>query len=311
MLGTQGMVSRAGIIPNGATMDRAGSIGRSVYDVTALFSAMAGWDAEDLITFRSMGSFPQSDWSKELQVANLAGRRLGVLREMIWSGPAHAEGRAIFEQALGDLRKGGAVVVDPVLTGIDLKTQSLAGENRTAEYEKFAFINAYLARLGPAAKFKTVEEMIEKVGREKLANSLVAAPALPPPGEEPGLSGSVPDARDVHQAVPGSHGPLRARRAGAALPHDSARTLRRTTQSGSHQPAHIALRRPVGGGAGRLCPGRPADCHPILRPPQRRSDGPENRTRLRTGEPAPAGSRQHATAPRRAFRILALSPSKK
>jgi amidase len=185
MLGTQGMVSRAGIIPNGATMDRAGSIGRSVYDVTALFSAMAGWDAEDLITFRSMGSFPQSDWSKELQVADLAGRRLGVLREMIWGGPAHAEGRAIFEQALGDLRKGGVVVVDPVLTGIDLKTQSLAGENRTAEYEKIAFINAYLTRLGPSAKFKTVEEMIEKVGREKLANSLVAAPALPPPEKSP------------------------------------------------------------------------------------------------------------------------------
>jgi amidase len=110
MLGTQGMVSRAGIIPNGATMDRAGSMGRSVYDVTALFSAMAGWDAEDLITFRSMGRFPQSDWSKELQVADLAGRRLGVLREMIYDGPVHAEGRAIFEQALGDLRKGGAVV---------------------------------------------------------------------------------------------------------------------------------------------------------------------------------------------------------
>jgi Asp-tRNA(Asn)/Glu-tRNA(Gln) amidotransferase A subunit family amidase len=153
--------------------------------VTALFSAMAGWDAEDLITFRSMGSFPQSDWSKELQVADLAGRRLGVLREMMYGGPAHTEGRAIFEQALGDLRKGGAAVVDPVLTGIDLKTQSLAGENRTAEYEKIAFMNAYLARLGPSAKFKTVDEMIEKVGREKLANALVAAPALPPPEKSP------------------------------------------------------------------------------------------------------------------------------
>lgn len=182
-VGTQGMLSRAGIIPRGATQDRAGPMGRSVYDVAAMFSAMAGWDAEDLITFRSMGYFPDDDWSKHLSPGDIKGKRIGVLREMIYTGPAHAEGRAIFDRALEDLRKAGAYVIDPILTGIDLKNETLGEWNRTAEYEKTPFTDAYLARLGPAAKFKSVKEMIEKVGPEKFSRSMVEGLKMPPPDE--------------------------------------------------------------------------------------------------------------------------------
>ena len=184
-VGTQGMVSRAGIIPRGATQDRPGPMGRSVYDIAAMFSVMAGWDAEDLITFRAMDHFPQDDWSKRLSPADIRGKRIGVLREMIYEGPMHEEGRAIFEQALEDMRQAGAYVVDPVLTGLDLKTETLGRWNRTAEYEKIAYTNAYLARLGPAAKFRTVEEMIAKVGADKVSRGMVAALKLPPPDESP------------------------------------------------------------------------------------------------------------------------------
>jgi Asp-tRNA(Asn)/Glu-tRNA(Gln) amidotransferase A subunit family amidase len=117
-VGTQGMVSRAGIIPRGATQDRPGPMARSVYDVAAMFSIMAGWDAEDLITFRSMDRFPEGDWSKQLSADDIKGKRIGVLREMIYEGPAHEEGRAIFERALEDMHAAGAYVIDPVLTGI-------------------------------------------------------------------------------------------------------------------------------------------------------------------------------------------------
>ena len=182
---TQGMVSRAGIIPRGATQDRPGPMGRSVYDIAAMFSVMAGWDAEDLITFRAMSHFPKDDWSRRLSPTDIQGKRIGVLREMIYEGPMHEEGRAIFEQALEDMRQAGAYVVDPVLTGLDLKSATLGRWNRTAEYEKIAYTNAYLARLGPAAKFRTVEEMIEKVGADKVSRSMVAALKLPPPDESP------------------------------------------------------------------------------------------------------------------------------
>ena len=180
---TQGMVSRAGIIPRGATQDRAGAMTRSVYDATAMFSVIAGWDAEDLITFRAMGHFPEGDWSKQLSATDIQGKRIGVLREMIYDGPAHQPGRAIFERALEDLRKAGAYVIDPVLTGIDLKRETLGELNRTAEYEKTPYTDAYLARLGSAAKFKSVKEMIETVGPDKFSRGMVTGLEMPPPDE--------------------------------------------------------------------------------------------------------------------------------
>jgi Asp-tRNA(Asn)/Glu-tRNA(Gln) amidotransferase A subunit family amidase len=186
LVGTQGMISRAGIIPRGATQDRPGPMGRSVHDVATLFSVIAGWDAEDFVTFDAMGHFPQSDWARELNGATLAGKRIGVLREMIPTGPEFAEGLAIFERAVADLRAAGAYVVDPILTGNPtIAIDTGQGRGRTAEYEKFAFTNAYLARLGAAAKFKTVEEMIAKVGPEKFGSSMITAAKLPPPDKSP------------------------------------------------------------------------------------------------------------------------------
>ncbi len=186
MVGSYGMVSRAGIVPRGATQDRPGPMARSVYDVAALFSVIAGWDAEDFTTFSPMGHFPQSDWSQELRSASLKGKRLGVLREMIPAGPEFAEGRAVFEQALADLRAAGAYVVDPILTGNpDIARDTSQGRGRTAEYEKFAFTDAYLARLGAAAPFKSTADMIAKVGKDKFSASMLTAAELPAPDRSP------------------------------------------------------------------------------------------------------------------------------
>lgn len=184
LVGTYGMVSRAGIVPRGATQDRPGPMGRSVYDVATLFSVISGWDAEDFTTFNPIGHFPDGNWAEKLKTTDLKGKRIGVLREMIPVGAPYEEGRAIFEQALEDLRKAGAMIVDPLLTGspsIGLDTGQTRG--RTAEYEKFGFTNAYLARLGSAAKYKTVEEMMAAVPAEKFGSSMLTAAKLPAPDE--------------------------------------------------------------------------------------------------------------------------------
>jgi Asp-tRNA(Asn)/Glu-tRNA(Gln) amidotransferase A subunit family amidase len=82
------------------------------------------------------------------------------------------------------MRKAGAFIVDPIMTGSPNIAQDTGqARGRTAEYEKFGFTNAYLARLGSAAKYKTVEEMMEKVGVEKFGNSMQVAANLPPPDE--------------------------------------------------------------------------------------------------------------------------------
>jgi Asp-tRNA(Asn)/Glu-tRNA(Gln) amidotransferase A subunit family amidase len=179
MVATQGLVSRAGIVPRGATQDRAGPMGRNVYDLAATLAVISGWDAEDAATSAGFGRFPAAEWADDLD-GTLAGKRIGVLREMIETGPADAEGRALFERALADLRAGGAVVID-VSTGLDLKALSSSAIGRTAEYEKLYVQNAYLARLGPAAKFASIQDMIAKVGRDKFSRAMLEALDLPPP----------------------------------------------------------------------------------------------------------------------------------
>ncbi len=182
MVGTYGMVSRAGIIPRGATQDRPGPMGRNVYDIAALFSIISGWDAEDMTTFNPMGHFPQTDWAETLSPDSLRGKRIGVLREMIPVGPEFDEGTALFDKALMDMRFAGAFIVDPIMTG----NPSIAEETsqprlRTAEYEKIHFTDAYLARLGEAAPYKSVREMMEQVGFDKFSKGMAAALELDAP----------------------------------------------------------------------------------------------------------------------------------
>src|SRR6202044_2509390 len=69
---------------------------------------------------------------------------------------------ALFEQSLAEFRRAGALLVDPVLSGIDLpQAQALAN---APSYERADAINKYLAALPPTAPIRSVEEMIAKGG---------------------------------------------------------------------------------------------------------------------------------------------------
>lgn len=181
MVGTYGTVSRAGIVPRGATQDRPGPMARTVADVARVFSVISGWDAEDLTTFHAIGHFPQEDLSKLLKPGALEGRRIGILQEMIPTHASYAEGVALFNQAVEDLRKAGAYVV-PIQLGLpSLSVDTAQPRLRTAEYEKIAYTDAYLARLGSNAIYRTTREMMDKVGHDKFTESMRAALNLPPP----------------------------------------------------------------------------------------------------------------------------------
>jgi len=193
MVATQGMVTRTGIVPRGPTQDRAGPMARSVYDVAATLSIIAGWDAEDGDTLGAMEHFPQGDWSRQLGGSSLKGKRIGVLREML-SGKYDDEVKAVFERALDDLRKAGAIVVDPVLTGMDLRTATsnqLIGTShprvgdKSLPYELIATTNAYLERLGPNRPWKTLQDMITKVGPEKTSEEYYNSLNFPAPDKFP------------------------------------------------------------------------------------------------------------------------------
>ena len=187
MLATQGLVSRAGIVPRSLTQDRAGPLGRSVYDVAVMIDAMAGFDPEDLDTRAGLGWYPQGTWAGQVAVTDLKKFRVGVLREAMSTLPANAEAQELFDVALEDIRKAGAQVLDPVTSGIDLGRQSDSSSIGVWPYEVIIAGDVYLKRLGPNRPFKTMKEMITKVGPEKFVDSYPLALSYPPIEEDAGF----------------------------------------------------------------------------------------------------------------------------
>lgn len=159
---THGLVSRTGMMWSSPSQESGGPMCRSVADCAAVLDVIAGYDAADLATQASIGKLPEQPYSRHVSKTGLKGARLGVLREMVRSGPVHEEGRALFEKAIADFKAAGAVMVDPVDTGLGLAdSQTLADAPR---YEVATAIDAYLARLPASAPVRSVAEMIAKGG---------------------------------------------------------------------------------------------------------------------------------------------------
>lgn len=159
---THGLVSRTGQMWSSPRQENAGPMGRSVYDCAAVLDAIAGYDPADLATEASVGRMPDKPYTSFVRADGLRGARLGVLRDMVRSGPGHEEGVALFEAAVADAKKAGAVLID-VRTGLDLV--AFQADAAASSYEVAVAINKYLAALPPDAPIRTVDEMIQKGGK--------------------------------------------------------------------------------------------------------------------------------------------------
>jgi len=172
---THGLVSRTGMMWSSPRQESGGPMCRSVYDCAAVLTAIAGYDAADLATEASLGKIPETPYTSFVDSSGLKAARIGVLREMVRSGPTHAEGVALFEKAIADFKAAGAMIVDPVLTG--LKLTEVVREAGAAQYERADAINKYLASLPPTAPIRTVEEMIAK-GDDLVKPAIIEASKL-------------------------------------------------------------------------------------------------------------------------------------
>ncbi len=149
---TLGLVSRAGIIPIAHSQDTAGPMCRTVRDAAIVLSAMAGVDPRDADT---KDARLHADYTRFLDAAGLKGARIGVYRKAFGFHPGVDQR---MEDALAELKRQGAVIVDPA----DIPH---AGEYDDSEllvllYELKADLNAYLASLGPGARVKTLADVI-------------------------------------------------------------------------------------------------------------------------------------------------------
>lgn len=135
---TVGLVSRSGIIPIAASQDTAGPMARSVADAAAVLTVIAGTDPADPAT--RLADQHRVDYGADLDQASLKGVRIGVLRQDFGF---HDGVDALMEQRLADLRKAGAVLIDPVQ--IDTPDALGAAEIEVLLYEFKDGLNRYLA----------------------------------------------------------------------------------------------------------------------------------------------------------------------
>src|SRR5205085_11202633 len=107
---TLGLVSRAGIVPIAHSQDTAGPMARTVTDAALLLAAMSGTDPADSAT-RQADRRRARDYSGSLDRNGLRGVRIGVVRNRLFGYSAAAD--ALAGAAIADLKREGAIVVDP------------------------------------------------------------------------------------------------------------------------------------------------------------------------------------------------------
>ncbi|MBZ5546730.1 MAG: amidase [Acidobacteriia bacterium] len=152
---TVGLVSRSGIIPISHSQDTPGPMARTVRDVAILLSAMAGIDPEDRATAASAGN-SHPDYTKFLDADGLKGARLGVVRKYFGFNDAVDE---LMNKLIGEMKQAGAQIVDPA----DIPTIGKFDDSEMTVflYELKADLAAYLARIGPSAPMKSLQDVIE------------------------------------------------------------------------------------------------------------------------------------------------------
>jgi len=101
-----GIVSRTHVVPISSTQDTAGPMTKTVYDAALLLTAIAGPDQADPVTLEAKRV---ADYTAGLDTASLKGVRIGVLRGAVGD---RGDVKALFETALADLTRAGAVLVD-------------------------------------------------------------------------------------------------------------------------------------------------------------------------------------------------------
>jgi amidase len=114
IVATNSLVSRAGLVPASFTRDRAGVLCRTVKDAATVLSALAGYDPRDTATAASIGQVPSQPYQSFAENATLKGVRIGVVRELMQPfTKADEEVIGITNQAIEDLKKAGATIIDP------------------------------------------------------------------------------------------------------------------------------------------------------------------------------------------------------
>jgi Asp-tRNA(Asn)/Glu-tRNA(Gln) amidotransferase A subunit family amidase len=151
-----GLVSRYGIIPLYTRNDVGGPMCRTVDDATRLLEVTAGYDPNDPITKHSQGKIPKT-YTQFLRKDGLEKARIGVLRQ-VSDKAIHPEIKQLFDQALADMTRMGAQIVDVTVPEFD----SLRADQWCAEFR--TDIETYLRTFVKRDSLQTINDIIRVGG---------------------------------------------------------------------------------------------------------------------------------------------------
>jgi amidase len=152
---TLGLVSRSGVIPVAHSQDTAGPMTRSVGDAAILLGVLAGVDPRDPTTQESHGR-SQADYTQFLEPDGLRGARIGVARNFFGFNEKVDQ---LIDESIEVMEHLGAEIVDPA--DVVTADQLWEPEFEVLLYEFKAYLNTYLAGLGPDAPVHSLKEVIE------------------------------------------------------------------------------------------------------------------------------------------------------
>src|SRR5688572_663091 len=182
---TMGLTSRAGVVPLSNFADIAGPMARTVADAAAVFNVVVGEDPADAVT-AGANSRREADYRKFVTPGGLKGARIGVLREAYVRPTTDTEVVAVFERALADMQKAGAIIVDTA----GLPPQTGGGRGGGGGCSRFKWdLNRYFETRGENAPVKTVDAIVRSGNyhptvRERLVNA--QQDSSPPPENNAG-----------------------------------------------------------------------------------------------------------------------------
>jgi Asp-tRNA(Asn)/Glu-tRNA(Gln) amidotransferase A subunit family amidase len=165
---TMGLTSRGGVVPLNLLADIAGPMTRTLEDAVRVFQVIAGPDAEDPVTvegsdmaraFSPPGrSASLPNYAASLVRDGLRGARIGVLRQAYERETTDAEIVQVFTAALDDIRRGGAIIVDPVRVDLEQARRPQG----VAQCGGFKYdINRYLASHGDRIPVRSLADVIK------------------------------------------------------------------------------------------------------------------------------------------------------
>jgi amidase len=165
---TMGLTSRAGVVPLNLLADIAGPMTRTLEDAVVVLQVIAGPDPDDPVTVAdtpiardfSPRGHPTAipSYLASLKKDGLKGRRIGILRQAYERDSTDAEVVKVFTAAVDDLRRAGAIVVDPVRVDLD-KAQRPQGAGVCGGFKYD--INRWLASHGDNIPMKSLAAIIQ------------------------------------------------------------------------------------------------------------------------------------------------------